>query len=331
MARVELEAKLRIGGLESADPELLELAAQGFGADRVPAESIGVMSGALDAIERVLEAHLRPGDRVLVEDPTYASIRDLLLALGLDPVAVPIDDFGPIPDEFEKALATGIDALITVPRAQNPFGAALDSGRARHLRSLLERNHDVLLIEDDHASIVSGAPYHTLVSESSRRWAVVRSVSKILHPDLRLAIVAGDETTIARMEGRQALGPRWVSHLLQAVVVALLGDPAFEHIAAHARDAYTTRREALLAALSEHGIAAHGRSGLNVWVPVREEAPVLSGLLEHGWLALAGEGFRINAPPGLRITVAELDERDAPRIAEIIASVEHAGRARRSY
>jgi DNA-binding transcriptional MocR family regulator len=114
-------------------------------------------------------------------------------------------------------------------------------------------------------------------------------------------------------------------------VAELLSDPRFEQTATRARDAYAARREAMLAALAGHGIIAHGRSGLNVWVPVREEAPVLGALLDRGWLVLAGERFRISSPPGIRITIATLDPADAPEIAETIASVELSGRMRREY
>jgi len=331
MLQVDVDARLRLNGLESADPKLLEIAAASFGADGIPTAAVGVAAGAFDAIERVLQAHLRPGDRVIIEDPVYASIRDLLLALGLVPVPVAVDELGLRPEPFEASLARGAEAVILVPRAQNPLGAALDAERESLLRNLLEPHGGVLLIEDDHASIVSGVPCRTLVTPASQRWAVIRSVSKVLHPDLRVALMAGDETTIARVEGRQALGPRWVSHVLQALVAELLSDPLFEDTAARACDTYAGRRQALLAALAERGIAAYGRSGLNVWVPVREEAPVVAALFERGWLVLAGERFRIAAPPGVRITTATLDPDDATEIAEVVATVEQAGRLRREY
>ena len=92
-------------GLEIADPALLELAREGFAADGIDGGGIAVVGGAFDGIERVLGAHLRPGDRVIIEDPAYVSIRDLLLALGLVAVPVPVDDLGLIPDRLADALA----------------------------------------------------------------------------------------------------------------------------------------------------------------------------------------------------------------------------------
>jgi DNA-binding transcriptional MocR family regulator len=137
--------------------------------------------------------------------------------------------------------------------------------------------------------------------------------------------------TIARVEGRQALGPRWVSHILQATAAELLLDAGFDAVVTRAREVYAGRRRALIAALAEHDVAAHGRSGLNVWVPVREEASVARALLDEGWLVSAGELFRFGSGPGVRITTATLDVADAPEIAAVIAAVEHAGRARRAY
>lgn len=331
IARIDLSAGLAMSELERADPELLELAGRAFLASDVPAEHLAVTSGAFDAIERVLRAHLRPGDRVLVEDPVYSSVRDLLLGLGLIPVAVPIDDRGPLPEPFAAALRRGVQGLVLIPRSQNPFGAALDRERADDLRDALAEHPEVLLIEDDHAGPISGVPALSLVAAGCRHWAVVRTASKALHPDLRVAVMAGDETTIGRVEGLQALGPGWVSHVLQAAVVAIVRDPAFEATIARASETYAGRRRALLDALAERGVDAHGRSGLNVWVAVREEAPVIRALFDAGWIAQAGERFRIAAPPGVRVTIATLEESEAAEVAEVIARVEHAGRPRREY
>jgi DNA-binding transcriptional MocR family regulator len=119
----------------------------------------------------------------------------------------------------------------------------------------------VLLVEDDHAGPVAGTPALTLAHARKPRWAVVRSVSKSLGPDLRLAILAGDATTVARVEGRQALGAGWVSHVLQAAVASLWTSAATDRRLRDAAQAYTRRRRALLDALARQGVGDQGRDG----------------------------------------------------------------------
>ncbi|MEU5426970.1 hypothetical protein AB0H73_15385 [Streptomyces olivoreticuli] len=63
------------------------------------------------------------------------------------------------------------------------------------------------------------------------------------------------------------------------------------------------------------GIAAHGASGPNVWVPVRDEAAVVNGLRSSGWWVAAGARFRLASAAGVRITVAELLPSEAERLA----------------
>ncbi len=314
-----LPARSGLYGAPDPLPSLRRLAARQLAADGIPAESLAIVGGAMDGIERVLQAHLRPGDRVAVEDPGYTGVLDLLGALGLVPVPVPLDDFGVRPRALAAALDAGVRAAVLTPRAQNPTGAAFDAERARALRAVLDAAPDVLLVEDDHAGPVAGMPVHTLVHPRKPRWAVVRSVCKSLGPDLRLAVLAGDPTTVARVEGRRSLGTGWVSHLLQGLVATLWSDPATERRLRDAAQTYSRRRRALVEALARHGVAAHGRSGLNVWVPVREEAATLAAMAAAGWALRAGEPYRIQSPPAVRITVSMLAPEDAARVAGALA------------
>jgi DNA-binding transcriptional MocR family regulator len=173
---------------------------------------------------------------------------------------------------------------------------------------------DLLVIEDDHAAEVAGAPAVTVTAGRSR-WAAVRSVSKSLGPDLRLAVVAGDAVTIARVEGRQALGTGWVSYLLQETVAELWQDPAVGTLLGRAAAAYAQRREQLISALAARAIPATGRSGLAIWVPVADEAGAASALLDRGWAVAPGERFRIASAPGIRIGIATLTEPEIARLA----------------
>jgi DNA-binding transcriptional MocR family regulator len=311
-------------GRPSFLPRLRTRAARQLGQDHIPTASLAVVGGAMDGVERVLQAHLRPGDRIAVEDPGYAGVLDLVGAMGLVPQPLHLDDFGVRPEALEAALAAGARAVILTPRAQNPTGAAFDEDRARALRAVLDRHPDVLLVEDDHAGPVAGTPALTLAHARKTRWAVVRSVSKSLGPDLRLAILAGDATTVARVEGRQALGAGWVSHVLQAAVASLWGSAATDRRLREAAQSYTRRRRALIDALARHGLAAHGRSGFNVWVPVREEAATIAGMAAAGWAIRAGEPYRIQSPPAIRITISALTLDEVPRVAAALADTQSA-------
>ena len=299
-------------------PELIDHARAALAADAAPADHLAVTSGALDGIERALNAHLRPGDRVIVEDPGWANLLDLLAALGLSVEPIQVDDDGPLVADVARALDRGARAFIVTPRAQNPTGAALSAVRADALRGLLAGRNDLLVVEDDHCAGISGAPLHALAG-STRYWAFVRSVSKAYGPDLRLAVMAGDRRTIERVHGRLRLGPGWVSHLLQDLAVSLWSDDAATRLVGQAEARYAGNRVRLCAALAERGVAAHGRSGVNVWVPVPDETVAITRLLSAGWAAAPGTRFRIRTAPGIRVTIADLTDDEIDPLADAIA------------
>ncbi|MGW5443743.1 aminotransferase class I/II-fold pyridoxal phosphate-dependent enzyme [Streptomyces asiaticus] len=323
-------AQPRLAGLE-------ELTRAWYERDGVPAEHLTFAHGALDCVARLLSVELRPGDAVAMEDPGYHHLLDLVPALGLRSVPVAVDDEGIRPDALRAALRAGARALVCSPRGQNPYGGWFSAGRRDALLGVLgEAAGEVLVIEDDHAADVAGVPLHSLTAGGSggaaggpARWAQVRTVSKHLGTDLRWGALACDRTTLARHDGRMLLTSGWVSHVLQETVARLMTDPETQGLVDAARSAYTRRREALLAALSARGIAAHGASGMNVWVPVRDEAAVVNGLRTRGWWVAAGARFRLAAGAGVRMTTAGLGEADAAVLAEDVAGV--LGEAQATY
>ncbi|SNX56886.1 GntR family transcriptional regulator [Streptomyces sp. TLI_55] len=304
-------------GEAAVDPELARLARAALDADGVPDGPLAVASGSLDAIERVLAAHLKPGDTVAVEDPGWGSLLDLIPAVGLRTAPVGVDDEGPLPDDVRRALRSGARALIVTDRAQNPTGAAVTGARARALRAVLREHPDTLLIEDDHGHGIVDLPLHPLAG-ATRSWAFVRSAAKAYGPDLRLAVFTGDPVTVDRVRGRQRLGPGWVSRITQGAVARLWAEEAIDPKAVAA--AYAARRDALIAELAKRGVAAHGRSGLNVWIPVPDETGAVSRLLHAGWAVAPGARFRLDAAPGIRVTIARLNESEAAPLAEAIAA-----------
>lgn len=304
-------------GDDPVEPELARIARARLDADGVPEGPLAVASGSLDAIERVLGVHLKPGDTVAVEDPGWGSLLDLIPALGLRTVPVGVDDEGPLPDDVRRALDSGARALIVTDRVQNPTGAVVSSTRACALRSVLRQHPEILLIEDDHGYGIVDLPVHPLAG-TTRHWAFVRSVAKAYGPDLRLAVLTGDEVTVDRVRGRQRLGAGWVSRLMQRAVVRLWSDGAVDPAAVAA--AYAVRRDLLIRALAEHGVRAHGRSGLNVWIPVPDETGAVSRLLHAGWAVAPGARFRTSSPPGIRVTTSTLTEAEAAPLAAAVAT-----------
>jgi DNA-binding transcriptional MocR family regulator len=132
-------------GDRSVDEKLEESGARLLAVDGVSADHLTVVSGGLDGMERVLQAHLRRGDRLAIEDPGYP-------------------------------------AVIVTLRAQNPLGSAISAARASDLRSVLGGFPDVLVIEDDHAAAVAGSSMHS-IAEGRERWATIRSTAKTYGPE----------------------------------------------------------------------------------------------------------------------------------------------------
>jgi DNA-binding transcriptional MocR family regulator len=290
-------------------------------ADGLPVGPITVVNGALEGIERVLQTVARSGDGVVVEDPAYCGLLDLLDALGLRAIPVATDDAGPLPDMLTAALARRPVAAVLTPRAQNPTGSAWSSTRAAELEAILATQPQLLVVEDDPlAEVVDASLRDITVSAGRHRWAYVRTLSKSLGPDLRLAVLLADATTNARVALLQQATTGWVSWLVQHLAAILLDDPGAESMRAEARRCYGERRTAFKEALDDHGIEVRGTSGYNVWVPVSHEASTVQALLAVGWAVRAGEVFRVESPPGLRVTVAELAPERARQLAADLAA-----------
>jgi DNA-binding transcriptional MocR family regulator len=301
---------------------LVAAARKRFEIEGVHTNAVSVTNGAMDAIERILRLHLRTGDRIAVEDPGYSSVFDVARALNLRLVPIPIDEFGVVPSALEEGLQRHRPkAIVLTPRAHNPTGAAWDERRRRDLRHVLRQHADLLVIEDDHAGPIAGVPYFPLNFSDQRQWAVVYSVSKFFGPDLRLAVVAGSDRLIERLEAGFGVGPGWVSHLIQHVVAGLFADSLVDEQLDRAASTYMRRRNELVDALRAQHLECTGRSGLNVWVRVPSEERAVTGLLAKGWAVAAGERFRLQSHPSIRVTISRLETDQAERFAGDLAEV----------
>jgi DNA-binding transcriptional MocR family regulator len=309
------------------DPALAVWAREWVAADLADTDfRITVTSGAVDAVERLLAQALMRDDAVALEDPCFlASIHTVRLG-GYRAVPVPVDEEGMTVEGLQAALDAGVRAVICTPRAQNPTGASLTPGRAAALRTVLAAHPYVLIIEDDHFSMLSQRDYESLIGPDHRRFALVRSVSKFLGPDMCLAIAATDAETADRLAMRLSPGTTWVSHLLQRLALTQLTDDAVTAQVQAAAAHYAERNTAFAALLRDAGLDAPASDGLSLWVRLPQPARMVAErLMRRGWLVRTGDDFaldeRAEASHHLRLTVHDLsDEETTALVADLVGA-----------
>jgi DNA-binding transcriptional MocR family regulator len=305
-----------------------------------PAERITIVDGAMDALDHVASSLLRLGDRAVVESPGFPPLLDLLDALGVEAVGVPLDAEGPVPAQLTAALARRPAMVVLQPRAQNPTGVSWSAARAADLASVLAPAAGVTIVEDDSAGDIASTPLHSLGQWLPDRTVHIRSFAKSHGPDLRLAALGGPATIIDPIVERRLLGQGWSSRLLQLLLLDLLTDPASVAAVAAAREEYARRRALLARALRRAGVDINGgvngsagnrsasnRSasnggargghvsggpvsggdGINLWLPVADEQAALISLASEGIGAAGGAAFHPESGPAptphLRLTV----------------------------
>ncbi|WOF23454.1 aminotransferase class I/II-fold pyridoxal phosphate-dependent enzyme [Microbacterium betulae] len=288
------------------------------------AETITVVDGALDGIDRTLGQLVRFGDRVAVESPGFPHFLDLIEVLGAEPVPLALDSEGVTPASLAAALARRPVAVLVQPRAQNPTGASMTTDRAHELARVIAASRDgdrVVVVEDDHSGPIADAPDVTLGTWLPEQVVHVRSFSKSHGPDLRLAAVGGPARIVERVVARRMLGPAWTSRLLQAVLVDLLTDPASAEVVRAARRAYRDRAGVLADALGARGVDVGRPDGLNLRLPVADERAALVHLAAAGIGVAAGTPFVVgaeSAAPFVRVTAGVVAE-GAAAIASVLA------------
>lgn len=153
----------------------------------------------------------------------------------------------------------------------------------------------------------------------------MRSVSKFLGPDMRLAVTASDPVTAERLALRLSPGTMWVSHVMQQLAAAMLRDEEVHRLIATAGARYVARNRSFVALLAARGVEASGESGLNVWVDVRDDAGVVADrLARRGWLVRPGSEFTLEDESAggrhVRVTVHNLDDAELRCLADDVAA-----------
>ena len=295
-----------------------------------PAESLTVVDGCLDALDRISTEILPFGSAVLVEEPTFPPLVDLLERLGCEVIGVAIDAEGPVPAELARGLDADPVAFFTQPRAHNPTGVSISQRRAGAIAEMI-RPTSVLVVEDDHAWGISTGPIESLGELLPGRVVHIRGFSKSHGPDLRLAAIGGPSEVIERVRARRMLGAGWSSRLLQLLLLDMLSDASVIEAVDRARAVYTARRHRFLDRLRAHGMDLGEGDGLNLWVPVDDEQSALVALAAAGVRVAPGAPFTLGGRADhVRLTVGLLPESDADWLAGLVVSASRSGGSARA-
>ena len=298
-------------------PVLPELAERVCADWPFPPEALTMVDGAMDALDRVASVIVRLGDRVVVENPTFPPLLDLLDLLGAEVIGVDMDGEGMLPDGLADALALGATAVFLQPRAHNPTGVTLTEQRGKTLADMLAGS-DAIVVEDDHSGDIASGTLVSLGTWLPQRTVHIRSYSKSHGPDLRLAAVGGARDVVSAVANRRLLGPGWSSRILQAVLLEMLDhQPTIDAVGA-ARVEYATRRNAVTEVLAAAGVGFTGTDGINLWIQVADERSALLTLAAQGIGAAPGEPFMVrDGAPSLRVTVGLIDDSIATYAARL--------------
>lgn len=298
----------------------------------VRADEVVVTAGTQQAIALVCDALLQPGDRVIVEAPTWPGVLDVLEARRIRVVGVPLDADGMDVLALTRALECEKPRLIyTVPTFHNPTGRVMSAARRRDVVDLAHL-HGVPVLEDDHVREVRfGSPIPPPLAAFDTHGTVIHcgSFTKSLIPALRLGYIVARGPLHARLVTLKRAADLFSSTLLQRVLCRYLASGAIRRHWKHVSRVYRRRHVAMLRALEQHfppGSTWTGvEGGLVMWIGVPAGVSVSAlydAAAREGVTFVAGAAFYPEPAdqPFLRLNFAAVDE------TQIEAGIAHLGR-----
>jgi 2-aminoadipate transaminase len=247
----------------------------------VTTEGVLITHGSQQALDLAARAFLDPGDRVLLENPSYLAAIQTFDSYEAEYETLPVDEDGLNPADLRKALAPGPQhpkLLFLLPNFQNPTGATLAAERRQTIADAAVRA-GLPLLEDDayHDLQYDGEPLPAVASLARNPMAVYTGTfSKTIVPGIRVGYVAGDPALIARLAQLKQITDLHSSSLGQRIALRFCEEGYLEPQIARLRAAYKERRDAMLAALAAHmtGLASwtHPRGGMFLLLSLPSDA-----------------------------------------------------------
>jgi 2-aminoadipate transaminase len=300
--------------------------------DTDPAQ-VMVTNGSMEAAALLFQHSLEPGDRVIVEQPSYDRTLLLLGRAGVELVPVPLGSDGVDLDAFEAALAGGpVKLAHIIPNFHNPAGCTLSEAKRQRLVELATE-HGFTIFEDDPYRLVRfGGPEHpTMLSmDTAGRVIHASSFSKTVSPGVRVGYLTGAADEIARLAKRA--GETYISPnmLAESIVWELCKSGALERNIEFVNGALRDRRDALVEALGEQIPEAEfvvPEGGYFLWLELREDVStpdLLTAAKDEGVSFVAGPDFLLEGGQNaLRLSFASVPaERVSEGVGRIAAALE---------
>ena len=243
-------------------------------------EDVLITSGSQQGLALVTQVLLRPGDRVVVESPTYANALDLFASLGLRVRGLPVDEEGMRLDRLERTLREARPRMVyTIPNFQNPTGTCLRGDRRRRLVTLAER-YGVPIVEDDFVGDLryEGSAEPALKAlDRSGNVVLIGTFSKMLAPGMRIGYVVAQGPLHQSLRRFKAASDLASSSLMQRALEAYITVGRYQ---AHLRRAcrhYGRRRDLALEAIRRHLPDDFGcrppHGGMFFWLELPDRIP----------------------------------------------------------
>lgn len=260
-------AALQYGTTEGYHPlrEMIARHASRYGIKARP-ENVLITSGSQQALDLIGKLLLNPGDRVLVEAPTYLGAIQAFGMYHAEYVGVPMDDHGLQTDDLEAALRAGPKFMYVLPNFHNPAGVTLALERRRALVALADK-YGVPIVEDDPYGQLRYEGKHLpslLVLDRETRGAAgdnglslgniiyLSTFSKTLAPGLRLGWVVAPADVIAKLVQLKQGTDLHTSTFNQIVAFEVARGGFLDRHVRHIRQVYRERRDVMLEALEQH-------------------------------------------------------------------------------
>ena len=272
-------AALQYGATEGYNPLREQLAAfmTSKGAKEVAADNLIVTTGSQQALDLLGKTLISPGDKVIVEGPTFLATIQCFRLYGAELISAPIDGNGVKTDELEKLIAEHQPKFVyLIPTFGNPSGAMLSLERRKAVLEMAVK-HNTLIVEDDpYGDLYFGdAPPPSLLNLSasvpgSRELLVhCGSLSKVLSPGLRVGWMIGPAELLAKATMCKQFSDAHTSTFAQATAAQYLKAGRMPGTLANVRKVYAERAQAMGDALrKELGDAiefVQPQGGLFVW------------------------------------------------------------------